>query len=205
MVSDSEVESILFGPARGGRRVASLGPLEVEVVRGLTPDDLPALQSAPPGTSVAPSGGIKALRHNHHLLARALAEGRGEAEASLITGYSPSRISVLKSDPTFRELLVHYGANRELAFVDAAERMAAVGLTALEELAARLDEKPEDFSDGKLMELVDLTLVKGRASPGARSGPTGAQGGVPLVQISFVQPPGTIIDHAGAGEPPNGA
>lgn len=131
------------GPGRQAKEVS------VEFVRELTAEDLRT-----PPTQVQTAAPIKALRDTHHALARLLATGMSEHEASLQTGYSPSRISILKADPTFMELLEFYRERGEGAVSDFRERMAVVGLTALAELGERLEEKPEDFSPALLKDIV---------------------------------------------------
>lgn len=141
------------GPGRTQKEVS------VEFVRELTVADLKT-----PATQVQTSAPIKQLRDTHHALARLLATGMGEAEASLQTGYSPSRISILKADPTFRELLEFYRARGEESVADFRERMALVGMTALAEIRDRLEEKPEEFNNTQLRELVrDLADRTGHA------------------------------------------
>lgn len=146
-----------IGPARGGRRPAP--ELIIEIVRALTNDDLPKLTS-PDVIGSAPIP-LKTLRSSHHQLAQLLARGdQSDAEIALITGYSPSRISILKSDPSFAELLAGYREVREAVFVDTLERMKVLGLSTLDELQERLESAPERWSNRELMEMADLMLVK---------------------------------------------
>lgn len=131
------------GPGR------SAMPLEAEFVRELTPADL-----AMPASKVTKPPEIKRLRDSHHALARCLSSGMKEHEAALVTGYSLSRISILKADPQFNELLELY---RESAFDVVAAlrvRMADMGHEAMTELMDRLQTKPDDFSPGLLNEII---------------------------------------------------
>ena len=174
--------------ARGGRGAKAPRLVDAEIVRGLEPKDLALLASPPP--VAAPTGQLSRLSHSHHQLAQLLARGVPGVEASLITGYSQSRISVLRTDPAFQELLEHYGAQRELANIDVLDRMRALGIDSLEELQARLESNPDGFSARELMELTELLLVKGRAAPGSRQGggPSGGAGtgaGV-VLNVKFV-------------------
>lgn len=164
----------------------------VEVVRSLTVEDLAVLENPPPLGSRAPT--VARLSHSHHALARELARGVSDAEAGLIAGYSASRISILRQDPAFRQLLEHYDAQREMVQIDVLERMKVLGLNSIEELQARLEENPTAFSPRELMELTELMLVKGRMAPGSRQGAgnnggNGQGGGMPVVnvQVAFVQ------------------
>lgn len=55
-----------------------------------------------------PRVSLKRLRDSHHAVAKMLARGLTEAQVSLQTGYALSRISVLKNDPSFTELMEFY-------------------------------------------------------------------------------------------------
>src|SRR5262245_34162476 len=94
--------------------------LEATFVRELTQSDLTLLDQ-PRGVFSRP---ISKLRDSHHALARALAAGMKPGEASLITGYSLSRISVLQADPTFRELLEFYRSSTDEIYASLHDRMA---------------------------------------------------------------------------------
>jgi hypothetical protein len=169
-------------------------PLLVELVRVLREEDLPQLHHPPPQGTTAPS--LKAVQHQHHQIAQLLAQGMKQVQVSLVTGISQSRISILKGDPTFQELMAYYSSQRELVFVDVLEKMKVLGLSSLDEMQRRLDEAPEDLSNRELMELTKLTLVDGRAAPGSRQGAAagfGAGGPGPsgvTVNVKFVGPTG---------------
>lgn len=130
-----------------------MGELAVKV-RDLTVDDLMSAKGRKVN-SVTPS--IAKIRDSHHALARLLAEGRKDVEISLLTGYSPSRISILKNDPAFSELVSYYKQNVSDTFVTVHERFASLSRDAAEELQSRLDETPETFDNEELMELAKLT------------------------------------------------
>lgn len=160
-----------------------LRPLEAVFDRELTAEDLLVLE-APQGTTTP---AIKRLRTQHHHLARLLAEGRKEIECSAITGYSQSRISILKNDPAFKDLIEHYRVEAAAAYVNVHERLAALGITCLEELQARIDENPEGFSNKELRELAAMLMDRSVAPPKGV-----AAGGGPVInqalKIEFVQP-----------------
>lgn len=130
-----------------------MGELAVKV-RDLSLDDLASARGKKVG-SVTPS--IARIRDSHHALARLIAEGRKDVEISRITGYSPSRISILKNDPAFSNLIEYYKKNISDTFVTVHERFASLSRDAAEELQARLDETPEAFDNEELMELAKLT------------------------------------------------
>ena len=191
-----------IGAARGARGPKAHLPIEMVVVRALVPEDIPVLASPPPMGTQAPT--VQALRASHHQLAQLLAKGMSGTEASLVTGYSLSRISILRSDPTFAELLANYQVNRELVFADTLERMRILGLSTLDELQDRLEAAPERWSNRELMEMAELMLVKPRiAGPMGQSSPLGSpsQGGQPgsggvTVNVKFVSAstPALVID-----------
>lgn len=176
MASDLEVlETIALA------RPGASGPGLV-YLRDLAESDVSALRSgAGPGL---PANPLARLKHTHHLLARLIAEGRKQVEISLITGYSPSRISVLKDDPAFKELVSYYAEQAEAIYANVHERRAQLGLSAIEELQERVDTDPQSFSNRELMELVETTLdspAKTAAGPGAL-GPGGLN-----INIAFVK------------------
>lgn len=182
-MSDDLLAELNLPSARGARRVAA--PVAVSIVRELTEADLPALQA--PGPVDALPSRIARVSYSHHQLARLLARGEDHTTASLITGYSMSWISALMGDPAFTELLATYSAERQQVFVDALERMRTLGISAVEELQARLEEEPEGWSRREMMELAELMLIKS----GATGAKTGLGAGAPSVTINvsprFVQ------------------
>lgn len=182
-------------PARGGRVPQRV---EWEVVRSLrVPDDLPLLLERQPKRASS----LKQIRHTHHQLARLIAVGSADAEASQITGYSPAYISKIKKDPSFEELVEYYAVQKEQIFVDVVDRMRVLGLSTLDELQNRLEEEPEEWSRRELMELAELMLVKPAA---ARTNLATTASAPPVsVNVKFVtakvEPPllieGVVIDQ----------
>lgn len=81
--------------------------VQVEIVRALTVADLELLEMERGIKPVA----VKRMRDSHHLIARYIAKGLSGAEVAALTGYSQSRISILRSDPAFSELAEFYRAN----------------------------------------------------------------------------------------------
>lgn len=79
-------------------------PLHAEVVRELTPSDLGLLATE---RGIQPTH-VQRITDRHHALARCLASGMSVTEACLVTGYTPSRVSILRGDPSFEELMAHY-------------------------------------------------------------------------------------------------
>lgn len=170
---------------RSGRRPAEL---DIEILRELGEADM-----AMPSPEVQPPA-IAKIRHQHHLLARLLAEGKRPIEASAISGYSPSRISILQNDPAFQELVEYYKAQVEQAFVGAQERLAALGISTLEELQERLEEAPERFKNKDLLDL--MTAVFDRSVAPAKGVPVGgsAPHAAATIVVQFVQPQGELLE-----------
>lgn len=144
-----------------------LSPLELEVLGGVDVNDLVERTTAELQTSEAPS--IARLRQIHHEIARLLASGLTETEVAASTGYSLSRISILKGDPSFKELLAYYAARSEEQFLDVRKRLAILGTDAVAELQDRLDYKPDSLTNTQLIEITKTTLDRAGFSPVSKS------------------------------------
>lgn len=136
--------------------------------RDLNQSDIRALWDLPNGALESTTGTLVKLRFQHHALARLIAEGRPDTESSLITGYDPARISILKRDPAFSSLVQYYKEQVKEVFVNVHERLAALGLNTVEELMQRLDETPDSFTNRELMELAALGLDRSGVGPSSR-------------------------------------
>lgn len=174
-----------------GRR--ELPPPELEFHRELAPEDAAAALAAGPeaGTPV-PLGRIRA---HHHLLARLLGEGRTAADCSRITGFTPSWISTLQTNPAFAELIDHYRGEVTEKYLDVHTRLAGLGASAVEELQDRLETDPNQFSVRALKEVAEMALDRSVAPPkAARGGPVvGAASGL-AISINFVEPAKPVVD-----------
>jgi hypothetical protein len=129
-------------------------PVEWEVTRQLSISDLEALTKERAVQKPQPLSAVKRLSERHRNLARVLASGKPDWEAAVITGYTVSRISILKADPAMRHLISHYQEDRDLAYQSVYEKAAAVSSDILDEIADRLENPDEDtqFSNGQLLE-----------------------------------------------------
>ena len=107
---------------------------------------------AQPGSKSA----LKRISERHHALARSLAAGLTNTECSIVTGYAPGTITLLKRDPAFIELIHGYRQLKADVVRDLGQRLVGVATDALDVIRDRLEEKPEDFSNGQLMELTKL-------------------------------------------------
>lgn len=130
--------------------------LSAEVVRELDAADV-ALLGAERGTR-APA--LKRLTDRHHALARCLASGMPEADAAITCGYVLSRVSILKADPAFQELLTFYRESTTDKYLDMHGVLAGLSLDAAMELRERLEDdigaEEKKISIGHLMELTKL-------------------------------------------------
>ena len=140
-------------------------PLEVEVLGEIGESDIALLAGS--RSTQAPM--IKRLRDRHHSLAKALAEGMSDTEASAITGYDPSRISILKSDPTFKNLIADYRKIKDGCFADFQERAASVSLEYLNILADYAEETPEAIEPAFALEVVKTLADRTGHAPVAKS------------------------------------
>lgn len=124
--------------------------LEGQAVRELTPHDLRRLEE-PRGVVASP---LKRLTQRHHALARLIAEGVTVQAAAAILGMDPGRISVLKSDPSFAELVQFYQGDVTQRYLDKHEVLGNISMDAALELQERLED-PE-----RRQKIADITLVK---------------------------------------------
>ena len=172
--------------------------------RNLTGADLALLGPPGEGPALGEASTITRLRTSHHLLARLLAEGRRPVEVCSIVGYSQSRISVLQRDPAFQELIEYYRGQAETAYVNVHERLATLGMCAIEELQERLETNPERFGNRELKEIAESTFDRSIApSKGAPKGsPQGAsaQASGGGITIQFIEAPGRAVSASADGQ-----
>lgn len=182
----------LMSLARSGRVAETV---HYEILRELVPDDLTSLAPVDKSTPL-----IKQIRYSHHQAAKMVADGMSGIEISAVTGYSGSRISILKNDPSFQELVAFYHEQALAQYGDIHKRLAAFGFSCLEEAQERLEANPENFSLKELREWMNTVLDRSVAPSKVTSPAMGAGGpgsGVSLV-VNFVRPdpaPGPILEH----------
>lgn len=110
---------------------------------------------------------VKKLRDRHHALARMLAEGMDEGTCAIALRYDSSRVSVLKGDPAFQELVRHYRNLVNDEFLDMQKKLASLGVDAADILQERMEETPDEISTPQLMQL--LTIAADRTGNGPSS------------------------------------
>lgn len=129
----------------------------------------PTLPSAE-SESVAPA--VKRLSDRHRRLARMIAEGVSEQDAGFACGYTPARISILKADRTFIQLIEFYRRQVEENFSSTTEKLAELTNLAAEEVITRLEDKAEEFDLADLLEIVKMGADRtGHAPAGKNSQP----------------------------------
>lgn len=129
-------------------------------VREMTPADVQHVL-----TTAAPRQQLQRIRHTHHLAARLLAEGRSNVEVADIVALSPVRICQLKNDPAFQELVEHYKTQVNAKYVNFHEKLAGLGMAFVDELAQRLEEEPDKFSNDEVMRALEKLLDRGGFGP----------------------------------------
>lgn len=149
----------------GRRRKGGDQPLAAVVARPLTREDVESLGTER-GTRPVP---VRELRARHHQLARSIAAGLSAIEIAAITGYSTSRISILQNDPAFQDLVSHYRGLDEAAFVaaqaDANVMAATLKTQSMEELSNRLEDAPEEFTPGQLLDVAKTMMDRTGQGP----------------------------------------
>ena len=96
---------------------------------------------------------IKRLRDHHHLLARLVAEGRRTTDIAAEVGMSVSRVSILKGDPAFQQLVEMYRANveqlRDIVYADTRKKELLLYNLALDLRTDKYEERPDDITDSE--------------------------------------------------------
>ena len=134
----------------------------VAFVRELTEEDVLLLDVNVQGVGTP---ALKRLNDRHHKVAQLLASGMKPTEVSLATGMCVSRISILQNDPAFKDLLAFYREHSRSAAVDQLSRLGLLTAVATEELAFRLEEKPEEFTNKDLVSVVKLAADRSGFGP----------------------------------------
>lgn len=133
--------------------------------RDLGPADLATLSSE---RGTRPSALVK-IRDRHHLLARLIAAGQTVQACAAVTGYTVSRISILKDDPAFEELIGFYKDQVDEKYFDMHEQLAGLSADALAELRDRLEDEPDAFSTGQLLDILTKTADRVGFGPSAKT------------------------------------
>ena len=143
-------------------------------VSPLTAEDLAAAQAyMESGARLQPSADyqppLAQIRNTHHRLAQLLAIGTDETIAAKLCNYSVSRVSILKADPAFRELLSHYESERDDQWADFVSVAANLSLDFLQHLQEQLDTTPEKFTPALAMDAIKLLADRTGHAPVQKS------------------------------------
>lgn len=135
-------------------RIVAQSP-EVSDIRVLTRADL-AVLSIP-----RPTNSIQNIRDTHHRVARAVAAGLSNAEVASVTGFSYSRVSILRADPAFRELVAHKRAMIDAEFAATADPVIDyLKSNALKAAAMLSDKLDHAMENNEFLPTRDLVAIQ---------------------------------------------
>lgn len=141
---------------RAARLPAVLG------VRALELDEVAAHTAREAGTK--PSALVR-LSSRHRQLARLIASGVSTTAAALAVGLTVSRVSSLKSDKNFIDLVEHCKVAQDLAYQSYHEQLAGLSEDAVAELRERVETEPESFENGELLDIIRTTADRTGYAP----------------------------------------
>lgn len=139
--------------------------LHAEVLRPLTEADLALLSTE---RSIQPTQ-IQRISDRHHSLARLLASGTSVSDACAITGYTASRVSILKGDPAFEELIEFYRAGKADDVQDLGDKLVQVAKDAVSILQDRLETEPETLDAETLLSVAKFGADRTGHGPQSRT------------------------------------
>jgi hypothetical protein len=136
--------------------------LDLEIAGEVTVLDAPSAERAEARPLVR-------LRDSHHAVARLIAHGLRPYEVSAQTGYSLSRLSALRADPSFQELVTFYAASGAEVRADMQALMEGYSRDALQAWHEKLLDHPEDLDAAELREFAKMTADRAGYAPVQRS------------------------------------
>lgn len=134
-----------------------------QLVRELLPHDLQMLETV--RGEQKPISLTRRMTMRHHSLAKCIATGMSNWEASAITGYAEGTISVLRGDPAFKELVEFYKKRVDQEFVDIAQRLRNIAADALDLAHQRMEDNPEEVTMTQALELAKTALDRSGFGP----------------------------------------
>lgn len=170
---DATIDSIGF-PANFGRagqdRVVNPQELVLEVSE-LTEEHVAAAHAhlAAGAPSLGTEMSLKSIRATHHRLAQVLALGMDETKAARLCNYDKSRVSQLKRDPAFAELMAYYSTNVEVEMMEFVSAAKELTLDFLGKLQQDLDETPEKFTPHLTLEAIKVLADRTGHAPVQKS------------------------------------
>jgi len=145
------LDGIQLGELRGRRQKA----MSAVAVRPLQEADIAVLAQGE--RRATPPTSVKRLRDRHHIIARLVVAGKSNPEISLITGMDPTRISVLRGDPAFKELVADYKKIEDGVQAEVHNRLVQLNLTVVEEIQDRIENSEEPVPLSTLLEVGKFT------------------------------------------------
>lgn len=119
------------------------------------------LASVKPSKKTNSLRSVESLKDSHHMLARLFALGNTNNEIAEMAGYSISRLSVLRNDPLFNELVEHYKTMVDAKMIESVDeyfRLAELARTkTMRMINDKLDAEDEDLSISELIKIHDTT------------------------------------------------
>jgi hypothetical protein len=147
----------------------NLKPMVTSTIEGiLDEDDLRELAFGYGPGDVKPAdeddpSDLKKIREKHHHVARLIAGGHNQRMTAQLTGYNESYISILLNNPAMRELVELYRIQSGAAVKLATEKLATVGLKALEKLEEKIEA--DELNANELTSAAKLGLDRGGLGP----------------------------------------
>lgn len=150
-----------LAPLRKNGRAAQPLP-SVLSVRSLSRSEVAAHSARETGIAPTP---LQRTTARHRKMARAFAEGATTSQVAAWYGMSVSRVSVLKSDPAFQNLIDQCRAEREFLNPKFEETLDMLGMDSMMELQERLENDPESFTNAELALITKLTADRTGRGP----------------------------------------
>jgi len=128
---------------------------KILAVRPLTREDLACLK-----TTDRVAARVKGFRDTHHRLARLCAAGLRNEEILRITGFSLLRLSTLKMDPAFQELIAQYRGRVDEAFVASQDEFYETSTSNMLRAERQIEEHLDRADgDGELLPVKTLLAI----------------------------------------------
>jgi hypothetical protein len=128
---------------------------ELSGFRSLSREDLALLSEKRPAVT------LQTLRDSHHRIARSMAAGLPNHEIASFCGISINRVSMLKKDPAFMELVAHYRGVITAEYVRTVDNFMEVATGNMLKAATMLSDKLDDAMDkGEFLPTRDLIAIQ---------------------------------------------
>lgn len=152
-----------LGNIRKRGRVTANLPIPLDV-RPLTAEQVLAASQREAGIK---ADAIERLSSRHHSIAKAIAAGAKTSEVAARFGLTASRVSTLKADGTFGDLVEFYRAKGDMIFEMVHERLAGVSYDSLEELSARLTDPDQvaEMETETILKIIQVTADRSGHAP----------------------------------------